>query len=220
MKYRKVEAAVLAACLALGTGGAGAADMASAQMLSNACAPCHGPAGNSAGPAIPGIAGLSKNYFIAAMLAYKYDGDRDAIESVVAANPSVLEADEFEALPRSATIMGRIAKGYTDAEIFAMADVFATQPFVPKTQETDPALVRSGASVHENACEKCHEDGGTTSVDDVGILAGQWMPYLRNALADFRNGDRKMPKKMASKMKELNDSDVEALLHFYGSHQK
>ena len=51
-------------------------------------------------------------------------------------------------------------------------------------------------------------------------MAGQWMPYLRNALADFRNGDRKMPKKMASKMKELNDADIEALLHFYGSAQQ
>jgi len=220
MRYEKLGAALLASGLFVGAGGAYAADMASAQMLANACAPCHGPAGNSAGPAIPGIAGLSKNYFIAAMLAYKYDGDRDAIEKVVAANPSVLAADEFEALPRSATVMGRIAKGYEDSEIFAMAEVFAKQPFVPHGQKIDPTLARTGASVHENACEKCHEDGGTTSVDDVGILAGQWIPYLRHALADFRNGDRKMPKKMASKMKELNDSDVEALLNFYGSDRK
>jgi sulfide dehydrogenase cytochrome subunit len=206
--------------MALAAPGAVAADMASAGMLSNACAPCHGPAGNSDGPAIPGIAGLSRNYFIAAMLAYKYDNDEEAIEKVVEANPSVLDADEFEALPRSATIMGRIAKGYEDAEIFAMAEVFANQAFAPRSQSVQSALAKKGATVHENSCEKCHEDGGTTSVDDVGILAGQWMPYLSNALADFRNGDRKMPKKMASKMKELNDADIEALLHFYGSAQK
>jgi sulfide dehydrogenase cytochrome subunit len=220
MGFRAIRNTLLAAGMALVAPGAGAADMASAAMLSDACAPCHGPAGNSDGPAIPGIAGLSRNYFIAAMLAYKYDNDEDAIEKVVAANPSVLDADEFEALPRSATIMGRIAKGYEDAEIFAMADVFPKQAFAPRSQGVEASLAKTGATVHENSCEKCHEDGGTTSVDDVGILAGQWMPYLRNALADFRNGDRKMPKKMASKMKELNDADIEALLHFYGSAQQ
>ena len=100
MGHRTIRNALLVAGIALGTPAAGAAEMASAEMLSNACAACHGPAGNSEGPAIPSIAGLSKNYFIAAMLAYKYDNDEAAIEKVVAANPSVLEADEFEALQK------------------------------------------------------------------------------------------------------------------------
>jgi len=220
MGHDTIRNALIATGLALCAPAAMAGDMASGTMLSNACAACHGPAGNSGGPAIPSIAGLSKNYFIAAMLAYKYDNDEAAIEKVVAANPSRLSADEFEALPRTATVMGRIAKGYEDAEIFAMADVFASQPFAPAAQAVDAALARKGATVHENSCEKCHEDGGKTSVDDVGILAGQWMTYLGHALADFRNRDRKMPKKMASKMKDLNDADIDALLHFYGSAQK
>jgi sulfide dehydrogenase cytochrome subunit len=220
MGYQAIRNALLAAGLALGSSGAFAADMASTSMLSDTCVGCHGPGGNSTGPATPGIAGLSKNYFIAAMLAYKYDNDEDAIEKVVAENPRVLEADEFESLRRTATIMGRIAKGYSEAEIFAMADYFAQQSFRRHPQQADKALATRGAAVHENSCAQCHEDGGRSSADDVGILAGQWMPYLSYTLADYRNGDRKMPKKMAGKMKDLNDADIEALLHYYGSQQQ
>jgi len=200
MGYRAIRNALIAAGLVLGSTVALAGGMASPTMLSNTCAGCHGTGGNSNGPATPGIAGLSKGYFIAAMLSYKYGGDEDAIDKVVAANPSVLDADEFEALPRGkGTIMSRIAKGYTEAEIFAMADVFAEERFVRHAQSVDDRLAKKGAKIHENACEKCHEDGGRTSEDDVGILAGQWKPYLSNALADFRSKERKMPKKMAGK---------------------
>lgn len=218
MGTNTIRKALLAAGLACLASGALAGGMASPALLSSTCVGCHGPEGNSQGPAIPGIAGLSKNYFIAAMLSYKYGDDEEAIEKVVAANPGVLEADEFEVLPRgTGTIMARIAKGFEDAEIIAMADSFVQTPFVRHPQKTDTKLVEVGASVHEKNCEKCHEDGGRTSVDDVGILAGQWMPYLSNALSDFKNGERKMPKKMAAKMKDLGNADLEALVHYYGS---
>ena len=217
MGYRAIRNALVAAGLALGSTVAVAEGMASPAMLSSMCAGCHGPNGNSEGPASPGIAGLSRGYFIAAMLSYKYDGDEEAIEKVVADNPTVLDADIFEAFRRSGTVMGRIAKGYSDQEIFAMAEVFPAQPFVRHAQTTDPTLVDQGAKVHENACEKCHEDGGRTSIDDVGILAGRWMPYLSNAMADFRSGDREMPKKMAAKVKDLDDGDIKALIHYYGA---
>ncbi|HEY5719282.1 MAG TPA: c-type cytochrome [Gammaproteobacteria bacterium] len=220
MGYKAIRNALLAMGLVLGSNGLMAQGMASAEMLSGSCAGCHGGGGNSDGPATPGIAGMSKGYFIAAMLAYKYGGDEAAVEAAIKANPSVLDADEFEVLPRTGTIMGRIAKGYSEDEIFAMADYFAKQGFVRHPQTADSALASKGANVHEKNCEKCHEDGGRTSVDDVGILAGQWMPYLSNAMADFRAGDRKMPKKMAAKVKDLGDDDFKALIQYYGSQQK
>ncbi|HMM53316.1 MAG TPA: hypothetical protein PKD87_17125, partial [Burkholderiaceae bacterium] len=65
-------------------------------------------------------------------------------------------------------------------------------------------------------CEKCHENGGRKG-DGSGILAGQWIPYLKDAITDFNGGHRDMPKKMRAKMKELNDKDFEALVHFYAS---
>lgn len=218
MGTKTIRNALLAAGLACAAPGVFAAGMASPSMLAGTCAGCHGSGGNSSGPATPGIAGVTKNYFIAAMLAYKYGDDEAAIEKVVEANPDALEADEFEALPRgTGTIMSRIAKGFEDAEIIAMADEFASVQFVRHAQTTDRAQVDKGAKLHEDNCEKCHEDGGRTSVDDVGILAGQWMPYLSNTLSDFKDGTRKMPKKMASKMKDLNAADLAALVQYYGS---
>jgi sulfide dehydrogenase cytochrome subunit len=217
MGTKAIRNALLAAGLACAATGAFAAG-ASPSMLANACAACHGGGGNSSGPAIPGIAGMSKGYFIAAMLSYKYGGDEDAIEKVVAASGGALDPDEFEALPRgTGTIMSRIAKGYEDADIIAMADLFADAKFMRHAQKTDSKMVDKGAKLHDKNCEKCHEDGGRTSVDDVGILAGQWMPYLSNTLADFKDGTRKMPKKMASKMKKLDAADLDALVQYYGS---
>ncbi len=217
MGITSIKRALLAAGLACATSGAFAAGMASPSMLAGTCAACHGTGGNSTGPATPSIAGMTKNYFVAAMLAYKYGDDEEAIEKVVESSKAI-DADEFEALPRgTGTIMSRIAKGFEDAEIIAMADQFATAQFSRNGQAADQAMVDKGAKLHEDNCEKCHEDGGRTSVDDVGILAGQWMPYLSNTLADFKDGTRKMPKKMASKMKDLNAADLEALVQYYGS---
>ena len=218
MGTKVIRNALLAAGLACVASGVFAGGMASPSMLSNACAACHGGGGNSSGPATPGIAGLSKGYIIAALLSYKYGDDEAAIEKVISANPSVLDADEFEVLPRGkGTIMSRIAKGYEDAEIIAMAEVFANERFVRNAQTTDGKLVDKGAKLHDKHCEKCHEDGGRTSVDDVGILAGQWMPYLNNSLADYKGGTRKMVKKMAGKMKKLDAADLKALVQYYGS---
>jgi sulfide dehydrogenase cytochrome subunit len=70
---------------------------ASAAMLSNTCAGCHGTNGASGGPATPTIAGLEEEYFVDVM-------------------------NQFKSGERYSTIMGHIAKGYTDDEIKKMAD--------------------------------------------------------------------------------------------------
>lgn len=66
------------------------------------CAACHGTNGNSVGGAVPGLAGANKEYFVAQMKAFK-EGKREA------------------------TLMHQIAKGYSEAEIAAIADFFAAQ---------------------------------------------------------------------------------------------
>jgi sulfide dehydrogenase cytochrome subunit len=72
---------------------------AQAPLAAEGCYGCHGPAGAGAG-AIPAIAGRDAAELRALMLA-------------------------FRANERPATIMGRIARGYTDAEIAAVAEHFA-----------------------------------------------------------------------------------------------
>jgi len=72
--------------------------------LAAGCAICHGTAGKPAAgaPVIP-LAGLPRDHIAAQMRAFR-DGTRPA------------------------TVMHQIAKGYTDAQIEAMAAWFAAQP--------------------------------------------------------------------------------------------
>ncbi len=112
--------------------------------------------------------------------------------------------------------MDRIAKGYSDEEIGMLADYFSGKRMVSAIQGFDPALATRGKRVHDDLCEKCHEKGGRKG-DGSGLLAGQWMPYLGHAIADFNAGHRGMPKKMRASMKDLTQKDFEALMHFYAS---
>jgi len=188
MGYNKVKLALLAGGLAL-SASVGAAGPTAA-MLANTCAGCHGTNGASNGPATPTIAGMSADFFVDKM-------------------------KEYQAGTMHSTIMGRIAKGYTEEEIKAMADYFASQPYVAHAQSVDKAKASAGKKLHNSAkCEKCHEDGGKKG-DEAGKLAGQWLPYLQNVMDDFRTGKSEMPKKMAKRVENLSEADVDALLQYY-----
>jgi sulfide dehydrogenase cytochrome subunit len=172
---------------------------ASARMLSETCAGCHGTDGASVGPAIPTIAGMNGEYFVELMQGYK----KDEVYG---------------------TIMNRIAKGYTEEEIALMATFFAGKKFVAAKQEFDEGLTKTGLKLHDKYCEKCHSEGGKILEDEeYYILAGQWTPYLKNAMADFMEERREMPKKMKKKLDKLikkeGDAGLEALFAYYASEQ-
>jgi len=44
--------------------------------------------------------------------------------------------------------------------------------------------------IHEKGCEKCNSNDGSDSKDDAGILAGQWLPYLKATLTEFSSNKR------------------------------
>jgi cytochrome c553 len=88
-----------AALVALVSGTAGAADRG--YMLASSCAACHGPAGRSPG-AIPSLNGKDKDFIVKALQEFKSDA-------------------------KPATVMNRLAKGYSDEEIDAIATWFAAQ---------------------------------------------------------------------------------------------
>lgn len=198
----------------------GETPMASIEMLTGACVACHGPAGASVGPAIPSLAGLPAVYFIGAMLSYKHGQDLDAAEAEAASDP---ELEDVEIFARHGTIMDRLASGYTLAEIKAMADYFAGKPVALATQEFDAELASMGEALHADNCEKCHEEGGRSTVDDMVPLAGQWKHYLHYSIADFHGGARGMPKKMKSRLEEVMETEGEdglaALINYYASQQ-
>ncbi|MBY0338983.1 MAG: c-type cytochrome [Acetobacteraceae bacterium] len=89
---------IAAALLIAASGPALAAD---GRLLAQACLGCHGP-DNAGASSTPGIAG------------------RPAAELVAQMNA-------FRANERPGTIMGRIARGYSDAEIAAVAAHLATE---------------------------------------------------------------------------------------------
>ena len=165
---------------------------AATNMLADTCVACHGKNGNSVGPAIPSLAGMSPNYLMGAMLAYKYDDDEDKLDSVI---ESDIDFEDVEAFPRYSTMMGRLAKGYTEEEIKLLANYFSSETPVRPAQTVDSANAAQGKNLHDKYCEKCHEDEGRLADDDTGVLAGQWKPFFLYSMHDFKNGDRAMPKK-------------------------
>ncbi len=218
---KKLNLLFFALALLFGVTTVAQAQMASAQMLLNTCVSCHGENGVSRGPAIPSLAGITQNYFIGTMLAYKYTGDEAGLEDAL----DILYQDEayeyVEAYPRFSTIMSRIASGYTLEEIITMASILDGSEVVAVEQDYDKSKVAIGEELHEEYCGKCHEDGGLSTADDVGLLAGQWMPYLKYTMEDYINDRRKMPKKMNTKLTEMleahGEESIYNLLQYYAS---
>jgi len=166
----------------------------SAQAMAFTCAGCHGTDGSSVGPSMPAIAGMDPEVFVDAMKAYRQD-------------------------ERNSSIMNRLAKAYSDEQFKEMGWFFASQRLELFPQRYDAALAERGAQLHDEYCEKCHENGGRPG--DAGTLAGQWMPYLEYTMEDFINGKRKWPRKMKRKVdaaiEEAGDDAIPALVHYYGS---
>ena len=172
---------------------------ASARMLSETCAGCHGTDGASVGPAAPSIGGMNGEYFVEVMKGFKND-------------------------EIYGTIMNRIAKAYSDEEIALMGTFFAGQKFMAAKQSFDEGMVKDGGKMHDKYCEKCHSEGGKVlEEEEYYILAGQWTPYLKNAMSDFKEERREMPKKMKKQLEKLlekeGDKGLDALWAYYASQQ-
>ncbi len=96
---RRIAAAVVILMFPLGAGTVAHAEP-SGRTLALSCFSCHGPAGRSP-DSIPGIHGKSEDFIAREMLAFRSGA-------------------------RRATVMGRIARGYTEQEIRALAKYLAT----------------------------------------------------------------------------------------------
>jgi sulfide dehydrogenase cytochrome subunit len=136
---------------------AGQAAPPSAAMLSNACAGCHGTNGGSAGLTMPSLASQSKEAIVVAMKKFK-SGER----------PS--------------TVMGRLAKGYSDADFDAMASSSRSRSSTHQSG-VDAAKVKKGASLQEANCGRCHIEDGKEGKDDTPVMASQWLPYMQMQMA-------------------------------------
>lgn len=195
---------VVAALVIFGlAGGARAADVST---LAETCTNCHDKDGASRVPEVPIIGGYSAPYLIDILTAYKNR-----------ARPCPETKYRAGARKGTTTDMCKTAGDMSSGDVKLVAAYFAGKKFVRAAQDADPALAQKGKSIHELNCEKCHSDGGSVASDDAGILAGQWMPYLKEQLKDFSAGKRPMGKKMKPKIEKLQESDFDALANFYGS---
>ncbi|MDD5331178.1 MAG: c-type cytochrome [Sulfuricella sp.] len=189
MRIKSIHLALLAGGIAVSSSLWAAGS--SPAMLSNTCGGCHGTNGASVGPSMPTLGGQPAEYIVDTM-------------------------KQFKSGERPSTIMGRLAKAYSDEDIKAMGEFFAAKKFVRHPQPVDASKVAKGKKVHEQNCGKCHEKGGRES-DDGGVLAGQWKEYLQITMNEFQSKARPMPSKMAKKLEALSQEDLDALINFYAS---
>jgi len=102
MRSRLVHSIGVVAALVAGSIAAPASADPATEVLAGGCANCHGPGGRSPGP-IPPIAGVPAAVLEAQLLAFR--------------------ADQVP----GTTIMGRLTKGFSEAELKAVAAWFAGQ---------------------------------------------------------------------------------------------
>jgi sulfide dehydrogenase cytochrome subunit len=120
-------------------------------------------------------------------------------------------------------MMKNYVHNLSEEDIEKLADYYEKQKFIPRKQEFDPEMAAKGEKLHFKYCEKCHEDAGRITENNYGILAGQWVPYTRQAIYAYLDGKRKVSPMMVTKLKalidEAGDEGVEQVLHYYASLQ-
>ncbi len=171
-----------------------------------ACAGCHNKDGVSTDSKVPTLAGMSAKYLSDTIGDYQKKA-RPCPEA------TVINGDK----KGSKTDMCQVVKDLSAADIAKIAQYYSNQTYVKAKQTSDAALAAKGKDIHVKLCDKCHTEGGTVADDDSGFLGGQWMPYLEAQLKDFKAGKRPVPTKMKPKLDEVQDSDIPALVQYYGS---
>ena len=170
----------------------------------NFCSSCHGTAGAAVSDAIPSIGGQHKDFLKNSMMDMK---------------PMIVDGKD-QAPKRYSTLMKIFLKGYSEAEIEAMADWYSSRPWVPTSYPLNQDLVAKGkASTQLETCISCHGANGN-NVEDTGIprIGGQVPTYLYNALLEYKN-DKRMTER-ASEMelvKEISDEELKALAEYFSS---
>ena len=171
------------------------------------CEDCHGSGGISSDSDVPTIAGQHATFIEKTLRSFQVWG-----------RPCIKSTYRHGDTSRPKTDMCQIAEGLSSEDIKALSEHYSAQPFQAAAQPFDADLAATGAALHQQHCEQCHEQGGTVA-DRGPRLAGQWIPYLRKALKFVPTGEHLVPPAMESALGDLGQSDVDALLNYYASQQ-
>ncbi|MFN2333957.1 MAG: cytochrome c [Wenzhouxiangellaceae bacterium] len=204
------QAIIYSASLALSLALFSGQDIAFAEAppAAEACVVCHNDDGISDDPHVPTIAGASA-YFLENQLAIFNAEARPCATDYFSGKEQVSAENHCAALAE-----------LSEDDFVTLAEYFSEQPFRPADQEVDAELASQGESIHAKSCDRCHSDAGGLALDDAGILAGQWKPYLIKQFELLKAGERWQPDKMAPEIRKLSDQDMKALANFYAREGK
>jgi len=157
-----------------------------------ACLACHGGGGVSQTPLTPSLGG-QPSFFVIAQLFLFREGRRDS------------------------AAMNTAAKGLSDEELRALADLIARLPPPPSpAAEPDRARFSRGrALAQDHRCATCHNPD-FSGRENMPRLANQREDYLLKALRDYKSGARVgygnavMPETVSG----LSDADLADVAHF------
>lgn len=206
---KKRNGYILLACSALlGLSLSTAGFAADIIKLVEPCISCHGKDGNSTEKDVPGIASYSEDYLTRTLKRYQ-NKERPCVETEIRSGSK----------KGSKTDMCKVAAALSEDDIVQLREFFVGQTFIRTPQVVDTEMAKKGKAVHNKNCYTCHGESGSLPGDHAGILAGQKMAYLRQQIKFFKEGKRPMSKKMKPKLEALDDSEIEAVINYYGSLQ-
>lgn len=196
------------ACLLLALAAPPVLAQGAATLFEQQCAACHGRNGASTDSSIPIIGGYSAKYVSDSLRNFRKKL-RTCAEVTIPSGPKKGQKSD----------MCKVVAGLSEADMDAVAAHLAAQKFVRAKQPFDAAKAQRGAATYKLRCQKCHEDNGASPDEDNGILAGQWLPYMREQLVGFRTGKRPIDDKMKQRLDRVSREQEEELLHFFASQQ-
>ncbi len=126
----------------------------------------------------------------------------------------VTQLRDYAAGRRQHEIMTPMAANYDRDQAKALATYFAEKPWPsldhPALEDGDTTTAQTAMTAGQ--CSACH--GKWEGESRIPRTAGQSASYLDRTMKDFRDGIRENAPDMASTMKRLEDSDIEALSRY------
>jgi len=154
------------------------------------CGACHGENGVPVDASIPVIWGQNEGYIY-------------------------LELRDFKLGNRRSDVMSQIALSLEKPDMKELAAWFAARPWPDLRQPQAAADVAHHAETIDGSagCKGCHQADwqGNSVTPRVG---GQGLPYLRETMAKFRDGERTNNPWMAALLKTYSDGDIDALAKY------
>jgi len=172
------------------------------ELVSYACAKCHGYKGNgvSISPIFPILAGQNAVYIEGQLKLLRQRGRAD---------------------PHARAFMWGISRGLSDEQIDGLSTYFESMPAVGGRPSANPALAAKGKDIYENGvpephkvvkCAQCHGDVGA-GTNNVPRLAGQHKGYIALQLHYYHTGVREN-KLMNRNVANITDDQIEAVTEY------